>query len=375
MGVRMSKFSLDSNRPRVAVVGSGIFGSAIALKLAEEGADVTLFDRASDLLMGASFNNQNRLHLGFHYPRDDETAMQCIKGFQRFKNEFGECVKEGFENAYFIANENSKVTPNEYLSFCNRIGLKYEVLDLNLFTPFVDNVGLGIKTEEVVYDCGILRELVRGRFAASNVVTKFDVDITKIARVQHGYSIGSNSDNYGSFDAVINSTYANINRLNSQLGLETPERQYEYTMIPIVEWDRPPVGITIMDGAFMTVLPFGKTGKFLLYHVDHTVVETKVSSHLPLEWLDKKSSPSTLIDHDILFNNLKKSCLKFIPDLVNIKHLGFLEGPRMVLAKKDNTDARPSIINRHENGYFSVFTGKIDHCMWVADEIANAIFE
>ncbi len=371
----MSKPMLDLNRPKVAVVGGGIFGATIALKLAKEGADVTLFERAPDLLMGASFNNQNRLHLGFHYPRDDETARQCIKGFQRFKNEFSECINEGFENAYFIANKNSKVTPNEYLSFCNHLGLKYEVLNLNLFTPFVDNVVLGIKTEEVVYDCGILRELIRGRFAASNVLTKFDVDITKIARVQRGYTIGSDNDNYGFFDAVINSTYANINRLNSQLGLETPEWQYEYTMIPIVEWDRPPLGITIIDGAFMTVLPYGKTGKFLLYHVDHSVVETRVQSDLPIGWLDKKSSPSFQIDHNILFSNLKKSCLNFIHDLGNIKHLGFLEGPRMVLPKKDNTDARPSIVNRHEDGYFSVFTGKIDHCMWIADEIANAIFE
>jgi hypothetical protein len=241
--------------------------------------------------------------------------------------------------------------------------------------PFVDNVALGIKTEELVYDCGILRTLVRERLIKSNVVTNFNQDITNIQRSHDGYNIGSNNQAYGSYDAVINSTYANINRLNSQLGLQVQDRQYEYTMIPIVEWDKPPVGITIMDGSFMTVLPFGKTGKFLLYHVKHTVVETEVSSHLPLAWLDKMLSPSSRVDPNLLFRKLQKSCVEYVPDLVNAKHVGFLEGPRMVLAKRDSTDARPSIINRHEKGYFSVFTGKIDHCMWVADEIANAIFD
>ena len=33
---------------------------------------------------GASSNNTNRLHLGYHYPRDLNTAQQCKKGFELF---------------------------------------------------------------------------------------------------------------------------------------------------------------------------------------------------------------------------------------------------------------------------------------------------
>ena len=33
-------------------------------------------------------NNQNRLHLGFHYPRDIETGIQSIRGFDLFKNKY-----------------------------------------------------------------------------------------------------------------------------------------------------------------------------------------------------------------------------------------------------------------------------------------------
>jgi hypothetical protein len=357
----------------VAIIGGGAFGTNIALNLCKKDVNVTLFDRAADILSGASFNNQNRLHLGFHYPRDIDTAIQCIKGFERFKNEFNECVIGDFNNAYFLANTSSKTTPAEYLSFCDRLNLKYEVLDLGLFSPTLQNVSLGIKTGEVVYDCKILRELFRKRLERSNVKLKLNVDITRIERTSNGYSIGSSDEVFGAYDVMINSTYSNISRLNSQLNIKTPDRQYEYTMIPIIEWDKEPLGITIMDGSFMTVLPFGNTGKFLLYHVDHSVVETKIDAHLPLAWLNKSSSPSNYIDAKVLFHTLKESCIKFIPDLISASLVGFLQGPRMVLAEKNNTDARPSIINQHEKNYFSVFSGKIDHCIWVADEIKNLI--
>jgi hypothetical protein len=52
---------------------------------------------------------------------------------------------------------------------------------------------------------------------------------------------------------------------------------------------------------------------------------------------------------------------------------GFVQGPRRVLAKSDGTDARPSIVTDHEPGYLSVFSGKIDHSVWVADEVASRL--
>ena len=67
---------------RVAVIGCGTFGASIALKLQREGHEVTVFERLDKPLAGASYNNQNRLHLGFHYPRDAETARQCIRGYE-----------------------------------------------------------------------------------------------------------------------------------------------------------------------------------------------------------------------------------------------------------------------------------------------------
>ena len=52
-----------------------------------------------------------------------------------------------------------------------------------------------------------------------------------------------------------------------------------------------------------------------------------------------------------------------------------LQGPRMVLPGRENTDERPSIVTLHERGYVTAFSGKIDHCMWVADDVARVLSE
>jgi len=108
----------------IAVIGGGVFGAVTAIKLAEMGRMVSLFERRPALMQAAS-SNANRVHLGFHYPRDDETARQCLRGFWKFKEEFASAVLPDLPNAYFIASEGSLTLPNDFLAFCSRIGLPY----------------------------------------------------------------------------------------------------------------------------------------------------------------------------------------------------------------------------------------------------------
>lgn len=357
----------------VAVIGCGVFGAMTALRLAERGASVVVFERQAGALRGSSLNNQNRLHLGFHYPRDDETARQCIRGFTRFREEFKDCVLDGFPNAYFIAQDGSLTTPQSYLDFCDRVGLRYDVLDPAAFTPPVEGVDLALSCDEVVYDCHKLRELIEHKLDASGVERRFGAAVTAIERANPGFVLAVAGQGTQHFDAVINCTYADVNQFTASLGHATPRRQYEYTLVPILEWDQSPVGITIMDGRFMTILPFGRSGRFLLYDVGRTVLDTHVGDQMPAGWLDPHTSPSSRCDPQAVFEDMLAACAQFVPALASARLVGFLEGPRVVLAQGERTDARPSIVQHHEPGYVSVFSGKIDHCVWVADEIADLV--
>ena len=73
----------------VLIIGGGIFGyvprSNWLVLL-----NIKLIETKSSLVAAASQNNQNRLHLGYHYPRDLNTAIQCKSGFDEFKEKIQE---------------------------------------------------------------------------------------------------------------------------------------------------------------------------------------------------------------------------------------------------------------------------------------------
>ena len=74
---------------RIAVIGAGIFGSTVAVKLAEAGFGVDLYEKEGDILQAASGINQYRLHRGYHYPRSKETALSSKKPRSRFAKNMG----------------------------------------------------------------------------------------------------------------------------------------------------------------------------------------------------------------------------------------------------------------------------------------------
>lgn len=354
----------------VAVIGCGIFGSMVAMRLAENGFNVTIYERNNECLAGASFNNQNRLHLGFHYPRDLKTAKQCIKGFDRFLNKFPECIVSNFPNAYFVSEKDSLTSEDAYIDFCNSLNI-YSKPIRNTDVPIeVKNVAKGILCNEVVYDSNILRSSILEKINISSICLETKSTIKKIKKIGTKYILNENDKK--PFDVVVNCSYSDINRLTEQLGYEIDSVQYEYTFIPIVKLNRERIGVTIMDGPFMTLLPFGKTNNFLLYHVEHSVIARENAKKMNLSWLDSDKSPLSKIDLKKHFEQMKKSCEYFIPELSNAKMVGVLQGPRMVKSKSEKNDERPSIVNSYGN-YFTVFSGKIDHSMWVADDVLNLI--
>jgi len=81
---------------KIAIIGAGIFGTISAAFLAQSGHSVHLYESKSQILSGASGNNSNRLHLGFHYPRDLETALQSRQGYEDFRKYFLSQLKATF---------------------------------------------------------------------------------------------------------------------------------------------------------------------------------------------------------------------------------------------------------------------------------------
>ncbi len=359
---------------KVAIIGGGAFGAVIALRLAEAGESVTVFERREGLLLGASLNG-NRLHYGFHYPRDEETARQCLRGHREFRKQFEGAIRAGTSNAYFIAKNGSLTSPADFLSFCSWLGLPFQVIEPDSFKPTVKNVSLGVLTEEVMYDVAVLRRLIAERLSRAGVDMRFGATVVALERIRGGgFEVKTNGGGVNSFDAVVNCSYAEINRLTTQLGHPIEARQYEYTAVPIIELDWPePTSVSVLDGPFVSLLPYGPPGQYLVYHVEQAVIAREDTPLMDPAWLDPLTAPFASIDSQRWLKVYLDSCCEFLPDLRAARFRGLLQGPRMVLAGKENTDARPSFVTPHGPGYLSVFSGKIDHSIWIAEEVASKL--
>ena len=113
---------------KVLIVGAGFFGTCAAIKIREhfKKSKVTICEKKNNILLSASGKNQFRCHLGFHYPRSDETIQECKKSFSDFDKYFYNTYLKS-DNYYAISNKNSKINFDDYLKSLDRNHLKYKI--------------------------------------------------------------------------------------------------------------------------------------------------------------------------------------------------------------------------------------------------------
>ena len=78
------------------VIGGGFYGCVLALHLANSQRQRTVvLEAGPDLLRRASYGNQARVHQGYHYPRSLLTGLRSRVNFERFCEEFRDCIDAG----------------------------------------------------------------------------------------------------------------------------------------------------------------------------------------------------------------------------------------------------------------------------------------
>ena len=105
---------------RIVIIGAGIYGCSVFLKL-KDNYECTIIDKNKEFLNGATSNNLNRIHYGYHYPRDQKTVDLCLKGYKSFKNLYPNSIINNFNNYYSISKDDkSKTNTKNYLRFLNK---------------------------------------------------------------------------------------------------------------------------------------------------------------------------------------------------------------------------------------------------------------
>lgn len=344
----------------IAVVGGGIFGVSIAIKLSSN-FDVDLFEQKSDILNSASGINQYRLHRGYHYPRSIETALSSKKFELTFKEEFGDAILNDSEHYYCISKNKSLTQKNEYLKFCDQVGLEYkEIICKNVNVKEID---LCVKVNENLFDPTKLKQICWTKLKNNNVnvFLNRNVDFTDLE----------------SYDYVVLATYANQNKLLNLFPEFQTDFQFEICEKPVVKFDSDirKKSIVIMDGPFMCVDPFGTTGYSVLGNVVHSIHHTNIGKFPDIPSQFNGLLNNGLIENPTItnFSNFIESGEQFIPELIDAQHIGSMFTIRTVLPNLEKTDARPTIVKKLSDRVITVFSGKIGNCMDAANQVQKLI--
>lgn len=113
----------------IGVVGAGFYGAYIALKLADKGHKVIVFD-PEDNTQSATLHCQARLHSGMFYVRSLTDLKSCARNFTKFFKLFKPYIYTGF-NSYYLIDKDSEVSFDAYKQICkdNNLSVKEVSLD------------------------------------------------------------------------------------------------------------------------------------------------------------------------------------------------------------------------------------------------------
>ena len=253
------------------IIGAGLYGLYSALFCAKLGQTVVVLEKDPAPFMRATYINQARVHMGYHYPRSFSTAIKSAGYFKRFNEAYDFCVHSKFDQVYATSTNFSWTDAKEFMKFCKDANIRCDELPTSRYF----NCGVcdgAFLTEEYTYDAQILKDYFLEELAKySNVTLLFDVDITRIEKDDKLFAVYTDK---GEFEApfLLNATYAGVNQILAMLGYEPFKIKYELCEIILCEVSEnlKDVGLTVMDGPFFSIMPFGKTGLHSLTSVTFT---------------------------------------------------------------------------------------------------------
>lgn len=356
------------------IIGAGIYGLYSALFCGKRGEHVVVLEKEDEAFKRATYINQARVHMGYHYPRSYSTAIKSAGYFERFHKDYSFSELIEFDQIYATSANFSWTNAEQFRKFCKNANIKCE--DVPTQKYFKDGLCDGcFLTREYTYDAKILRDYFLEEIAKyENVEIKYNSDIKKITKKKEMYEIElANGEEYES-GFVLNATYASVNQILNMLGYEPFKIKYELCEIILcsVSENLKNTGITVMDGPFFSIMPFGKTGYHSLTSVTFT---PHVTSYDALPTFDCQKNSNGYCTKEKLGNcndcpakpesawsymsNLAK---KYLKDEYEFKYEGSLFSMKPILKASEIDDSRPTVIKQFSTNptFVSVLSGKVN---------------
>lgn len=359
------------------IIGAGLYGLYAARLCGMAGQTVLVLERDPEPFMRATYVNQARVHMGYHYPRSYATAVRSAHYFDRFCRDFSFCLHKEFDQVYATSAQFSWANAAEFQKFCKAAHIRCDGIDpATYFKPgMCDGAFL---TTEYTYDAQILKEwFIAELEKLSNVEIRYAADIRRISKCKDNSIDLWKVESVGASDLtpfLLNATYAGINDIHRMLGFEPFGIKYEKCEIILCRVDESlrHVGLTVMDGPFFSLMPFGQTGLHSLTSVTFTPHETSYESVATFACQGKSGGlcrPGSLYNCNMCpakpvsaWPYMSRLARKYMRDELGFQYHGSLFSMKPILKASEVDDSRPTVVRRlcDSPEFYTVLSGKIN---------------
>ncbi len=324
---------------KIAVAGAGIYGAYSAIRLAEHGHAVELFDPLG-ILRAASDINQFRIHAGYHYPRSAETIEETQVARNEFIAAFTPAMVKDTKHYYAIPKEGSLTKPAEYEEVMARHGLslrscKPAWMDFG----FIDRC---YQVEEYIYDPQALRQMLEAQINSLGITFR-----------QESY----NSAERDRFDFVIFATYG----LGPSRGMFASAK---YQVAEKIRIELPgalrKVALVVVDGPFTGFDPYGHSTFSQFGSAKHTNhwTTTTAEDPIPEPYVALLNAPSFEPVEFTRFEAMRKDACLSVPLAKDAVYAGSRFTIRVV-ENNPEQDRRTLYLEERTPGEIHVFSGKV----------------
>lgn len=362
------------------IIGAGLYGLYSALYCAKKGQRVTVLEMDGAAFSRATYINQARVHMGYHYPRSLATAQKSAGYFKRFVEDYSFCIHSRFQQVYATSRHFSWTDAKEFVKFCQDAGIPCEVLPVERYFREGSCDGAFL-TEEYTYDAHILRDFFLEELGKQKGVELLcQRDITHILKREDRYEIHAlHQGKEERYEApfVLNATYASVNQVLQLAGagaegsFEPFRIKYELCEIILCRVnDRlRDIGLTVMDGPFFSIMPFGKTGYHSLTSVTFTPHKTSHETVPRFSCMEGGSCGRWLGNCDACEKKPKSAweymsalARKYVREEYRFTYEKSLFSMKPILKASEIDDSRPTVIKyaTRRPTFISVLSGKIN---------------
>lgn len=356
------------------IIGGGLYGIYSAYLCGKRGEKIIVLEYDDKLFKRATYINQARVHMGYHYPRSYSTAVKSAGYFERFITDYGFCVKQDFEQIYATSSKFSWTSAEEFKTFCRNVGICCDEINPDKYF----NPGLcdgAFITREYTYDANILKDYFLDKISHYNNVTiEYHARIHQIMKTTSEYVVIMDDGRELRTGFLLNATYASTNQINKMVGYPAFQIKYELCEIILcnVSEELKNIGITVMDGPFFSIMPFGKTGYHSLTSVTFTPHVTSYEE-LPTFECQKRSNGYCSIEQlgncnecaqkpDTAWDYMSNMAMKYMKSEYRFEYDHSLFSMKPILKVSEIDDSRPTVIKVFSENptYVSVLSGKIN---------------